>query len=115
MKKTIFLCLFALITIFTVSCNREDDRDKVTTVFASVHHKHVDYAIPPDFYVVKGLKIKKSDAAEWITIVGIDEFAFEENFEYRVKLEQTVMANPPMDSPSDTTYRLLEVLSKEPK
>lgn len=100
--------------MLTVSCDRED-RDKTTTVVATVHHKHVDYAIPPDFTVINGIKIKESKSAEWITIVGIEGFSFEENFEYQLKLEKTYLANPPMDSPSNTTYRLIEILSKEPK
>ncbi|MDY3549005.1 DUF4377 domain-containing protein, partial [Riemerella anatipestifer] len=65
--------------------------------------------------VVKGLKIKETNFTEWIVITGIEGFAYEEGFEYELKLQKTYLSNPPQDSPSNVTYKLLEILSKKQK
>lgn len=116
MKKFIyFFSLFTVIAILTLSCGRDENIDRTSTVTAIVFEKYVDYAIPPDFTLIKAIKIKESNSGEWITIVGIDGFNYEENFEYKLKLEKTYLADPPLDSPSNITYRLLEILTKTPK
>ena len=115
MKNIIyFLSMFVVVALLTISCNR-DESDSTSTITAIVYHKYVDYQIPPDFNTIKGIKIKESNNGEWITIVGIEGFMYEENFEYRLKLEKTYLVNPPLDSPSRTTYKLLEILAKTPK
>lgn len=106
--------MLAIVALLSISCNR-DESDSTSTVTATVYHKYVDYQIPPDFDTIKGIKIKESNSAEWITIVGIEGFMFEENFEYRLKLQKTYLVNPPLDSPSHTTYKLIETLAKTPK
>lgn len=106
--------MFALVTLLTISCNR-DQSDSTSTVKAIVYHKYVDYQVPPDFDTIKGIKIKESNAGEWVTIVGIEGFMYEENFEFQLKLEKTYLVNPPLDSPSRTTYKLVEILAKTPK
>ncbi|MDQ0477220.1 MULTISPECIES: DUF4377 domain-containing protein [Chryseobacterium] len=114
MKKVIVFYLFLMIAILAISCERED-RDRITTVVATVHHQYVDLSVPPDFDVIKGIKIKESTSTEWVTITGIDGFTFEENFVYELKLEKKYSADPPLDSPSPVTYKLLEILSKKQK
>ncbi len=114
MKKIFLLFLFLTLTLVITGCDREA-RDVITEVEVTVQHKYADLAIPPDFEPIKGLKIKESNSQEWIVIPGISGFDYVENFEYRLKLEKTKLADPPMDLPSDTTYKLLEILSKEPK
>lgn len=116
MKKIIYLLsMFAFVALLTISCNRDENADRKSTVTATVFHQFVDLKIPPDFNTVKGLQIKESNSNEWITIVGIDGFNFEENFEYLLKLEKTYLVNPPLDLPSRTTYKLLGIISKTAK
>ncbi|WP_244140737.1 DUF4377 domain-containing protein [Kaistella flava (ex Peng et al. 2021)] len=101
MKKIIyFLSMFALVALLTISCNRDENTDQTSTVTASVYHKYADYAIPPDFNMIKAIKIKESNSGEWVTIVGIDGFIFEENFEYQLKLKKNLF--------SQSTARLTE-------
>ena len=117
MKKLLTLLVFVLIAISTVACLREsEEKDKISIVTATVHHQHADLKVPPFFdTVVKGLRIKESGSAEWITITGIQGFTYEEGFEYELRLQKTHLADPPQDSPSDVTYKLLETLSKKQK
>ena len=107
--------MFAVTALLTISCNRDENSNKISIVTATVYHKYVDYAIPPDFNVIKAIKIKESNSGEWIIIAGIDGFVYDENFEYQLKLEKTYLSNPPLDSPSNSTYRLLEILAKTAK
>jgi len=44
----------------------------------------------------------------------IEGFEYKEGYEYRVRVTVTTLANPPMDGPSER-YKLIEVLSEEPK
>lgn len=117
MKKLLTLLVLVLIAISTVSCLREsEEKDEISIVTATVHHQHADLKVPPFFdTVVKGLRIKESGSAEWITITGIQGFTYEEGFEYELRLQKTHLADPPQDSPSDVTYKLLETLSKKQK
>ncbi|MEC5396041.1 DUF4377 domain-containing protein [Bergeyella sp. RCAD1439] len=117
MKKLLKLLFFMLITMLTVGCLREgEEKDKISIVTATVHHQYADLKIPPFFEtVVKGLKIKETNFTEWIVITGIEGFAYEEGFEYELKLQKTYLSNPPQDSPSNVTYKLLEILSKKQK
>lgn len=116
MKRIIYLLsIFSLVSLLNISCTRDEDTDKISTVIAIVQDKYVDFAIPPDFEPIKAMKIKESNSQEWTKVVGIEGFDYEENFEYQLKLEKTYLANPPLDSYSQNSYKLIEILSKTPK
>ncbi|WP_343539856.1 DUF4377 domain-containing protein [Sphingobacterium thalpophilum] len=62
---------------------------------------------------ILALKVRESNKEEYH--LGLDEisgFVFEEGNRYKLKVQITILASPPLDG-NDKTYKLLEVISKQ--
>lgn len=115
MKKLFFFFLITIsLSLVLTNCRKDDDSDVTTTVNAIVYHKYVPLKLPLNDNEIDALQIKESHSNNWIIVTGIEGFNYEENNEYHLKLEKTVLANPPMDS-GDTRYKLIQIISKTPR
>lgn len=130
MKKTFNLILITCFSSLIFSaCSKKNDseksehetniastnnEDKVSTIEVIVFDKHVPFHHPLIEEPIDALKIKETNSDTWQVVPAIKGFNFEENNEYKLKLKKTVLANPPMDA-SNTTYELIEIISKTPK
>lgn len=59
--------------------------------------------------------VKKEQSAEWEAQGSIDNFEYEEGYEYQIRISETSYLDDRMGDPAWTEYELLEVISKEPK
>ncbi|WP_068061340.1 DUF4377 domain-containing protein [Nocardia xishanensis] len=60
------------------------------------------------------LQIRRDHDGPWELFYGsITDFEFQPGYRYRLRIEQTPVANPPADA-SSVTWRLVEVLDKQP-
>jgi hypothetical protein len=112
MRKSIFLLL-----IFLFSCSKENSDQ---TYIAQLEiQPNIDYVAPhppakPDQPKdIPALKVRESNKEEYH--LGLDEisgFVFEEGNRYKLKVQITILASPPIDG-NPKTYKLIEVISKE--
>ena len=107
----IFLIPFLYIAcFFIIACSNENEpKDNTSTILLSVD-SHTD-----DMIYLSGngecLRIKEEDSNEWEHIDGINGFNYEKGYKYLLKVEKTILANPPQDSPN-VKYQLIEILTK---
>ena len=107
-----FLIPFLFIAcLFITSCSNEDEpKDNASSILLSVD-SHTD-----DMMYLGGngecLRIKEEDSNEWEHLDGIIGFKYEKGYKYVLKVEKTILANPPQDS-LDVEYRLIEIMSKK--
>ncbi|MDE6553372.1 MAG: DUF4377 domain-containing protein [Muribaculaceae bacterium] len=107
-----FLIPFLVIAcLFMTACSNEDEpKDNTSTILLSVD-SHTD-----DMIYLGGngecMLIKEEDSNEWEHIDGIIGFNYEKGYKYLLKVEKTILANPPQDSPN-VEYRLIEIMSKK--
>ena len=107
----IFLIPFLFIAcLFMTSCSNENEpKDNTSTILLSVD-SHTD-----DMIYLSGngecLRIKEEDSNEWEHIDGIIGFNYEKGYKYLLKVEKTILVNPPQDSPN-VKYQLIEILIK---
>ena len=112
MKKLIIPILF-IACILMVSCHHNDEpetKDKVYTVLLNVDSHMQDMMSPVGWY--ESLRVKEENDTEWGMLDGIKGFKYEKGYQYQLKVEKTVLSNPPADGYS-VEYRLLEVISKK--
>lgn len=93
------------------SCGNEDEpTGNVSTILLFVD-SHTD-----DMMFLSGegecLRVKEENSTEWDKHHGIVGFQYEKGYKYLLKVEKTILANPPQDSP-DVEYRLIEIISKK--
>mgnify|MGYP001137860124 FL=1 len=55
------------------------------------------------------LLVRENNETEWKKHDGIIDFEYKKGYKYQLKVEKTILANPPMDGPK-IKYRLIEVL-----
>ena len=110
MKNFLIPFLF-IASLFITSCSNEDEpKDNASSILLSVD-SHTD-----DMMYLGGvgecLRIKEEDSNEWEHLDGIIGFNYEKGYKYVLKVEKTILANPPQDS-LDVEYRLIEIMSKK--
>ncbi|MGL5620587.1 MAG: DUF4377 domain-containing protein, partial [Tannerellaceae bacterium] len=110
MKKYLIF-LLSVMTIFS-ACQKEpiDSTKEILLLVDSKTHEFMNWG--SDMPSV-GIKVKELQSADWsvIPLNGINGFTFEQGYEYKLSVLKTKLANPPTDC-SDTTYQLIEILSK---
>ncbi|MGL4493793.1 MAG: DUF4377 domain-containing protein, partial [Tannerellaceae bacterium] len=110
MKKYLIF-LLSVMTIFS-ACQKEpiDSTKEILLLVDSKTHEFMNWG--SDMPSV-GIKVKELQSADWsvIPLNGINGFTFEQGYEYKLSVLKTKLANPPIDG-SDTTYQLIEILSK---
>ena len=110
--KNILIPFLFIACLFITSCSNEDEpKDNTSTILLYVD-SHTD-----DMMFLNGngecLRVKEENATEWDkhdnSIIG---FNYEKGYKYLLKVEKTILSNPPQDS-LDVEYRLIEMISKE--
>ena len=109
--KTFIIPFILIVCLFMTACSKEDEpKDKVSTIILSVD-SHTD-----DMLFLGGsvecLRVKEENSTEWDKHPGIIGFKYEKGYKYVLKVEKTILANPPQDS-LDVEYRLIEIMSKK--
>lgn len=109
-----------LVALGATACLDSDDevRDKVETVELTVASRMVEsLTFPmgvnyPVWMEYMQVKEGKSDTWQEWTPRRIDNFDYEEGYEYVLSAHKITLANPPADGP-DTEYSLIRVISKK--
>lgn len=113
LKNIIFLLLISL-----VSCSKEDS-DQVYTAQLEIAPV-IEYVAPhppahPDSPKdIPAIKVKETNKSEeyHLGLKEINGFVFEEGYRYIIKVEITILANPPIDG-NPKTYKLIQLISKD--
>lgn len=121
MKSIIkFIGIAFLLSLLFVGCLRNDEAKdnvrKVTVTVASetVLKPYLNY--PADVKNEReymAVTFGKNDI-RYLLPTEINGFQYEKGFQYELKIEEKILANPPMDG-GDRQYSLIEILSKEKK
>ncbi len=112
MKKLIYPTI-TLACLFLAGCNNADEpetKDVTSTVTLYVDSHKEDMAFLGGWN--ECLRIKEENDTEWSKYDGIIGFQYEKGYQYQLKVEKTVLSNPPADGFS-VEYRLLDVISKK--
>lgn len=109
--KYFLISLLFIACLFMTACSNEDEpKDNTSTILLSVD-SHMD-----DMMFLSGngecLRVKEENSSEWDKHPGIIGFKYEKGYKYLLKVEKTILANPPQDSPN-VEYRLIEIMSKK--
>ncbi len=115
--KTLVLLLCA---INFASCSMEDNEEgaKVTNyqeyelTVASKKLLGVQSANGRD-YITQVYAVKNTGVKDWEAFPSIQDFNYEEGYEYRIKVSETSYLDYSMGEPTWTVYKLLDVISKE--
>lgn len=108
----IIIILFVASLLLT-GCNSNDEpkiKDKTTTVILYVDSHKEDMMFLGGW--CECLRVKEENDTEWSKHEGIMGFEYEKGYQYQLKVEKTILSNPPADS-SCVEYRLIEVISKK--
>lgn len=110
----LFLCTFSFI-----SCDKENEEGRKVT-------DHQEYELTVASKKVLGMifsggnnyfrevyAVKKNDTQDWELFSSIQDFDYEEGYEYHIKISETTYLDYRKGDPSWTEYKLLEVISKE--
>lgn len=110
----LFLCTFSFI-----SCDKENEEGRKVT-------DHQEYELTVASKKVLGMTfsggnnyfrevyaVKKNDTQDWESFSSIQDFDYEEGYEYHIKISETTYLDYRRGDPSWTEYKLLEVISKE--
>ena len=110
----LFLCMMSF-----VSCSDDETGRKITD------QKEYEMTVASELLpgvmndghniLTEVFAVKKDHASEWTGLGGIQDFEFEEGYEYRIRVNETSFLDEQMGDPAWTEYKLLEVLSKEKK
>ena len=108
---TVLLMIFSFLCYSCVNESEDEDWNEQKTIEVASEIVPVKVFGVPD--TVDGIKVKNLNSTEWESypIGFIDGFAFEEGYEYMLKVEVIHLANPPMDG-SNIRCRLLDQVSK---
>lgn len=104
---------FLLIIVFlTVGCSNNETKDAVKEIKISVSSETgTRYVFGSEQPIECMLVMSEDNPGAWapLDFNSIKGFTYERGHEYYLSVEQTILANPPMDA-SDRTYSLLSVL-----
>lgn len=114
LMKRNYIRIFPLLifcSLFYLSCDKESYNGIII-----VHHEYSIGIDPVSLMERKSLQIKEIGSQEdyWKTIDYIEGFEYEEGYEYFLEVEVIKHKKPQIDM-SDTTYKLIEILSKSKK
>ena len=98
-----YLCLFVLLS----SCDKNALKPDVVTMQVADHYQDCTGVGP-----MKCLLVKIDGATNWTYhYFGIEGFAYEEGFEYKLTVRREKIKNPPADG-SSIRYVLVKVIEK---
>lgn len=107
------LLLLLSLSVMLISCNKEEGKDIVEKIIVTVDSKTKEYTPWGSDKSYDGLNIKEEGNSNWtvIPIDGIEDFVYNEGYEYKLSTFKTTLANPPMDA-SNVEYKLISVLQQ---
>lgn len=125
--KTVRLFLNLVVVLFCVtslcSCLSDDEEEDGRKILSTK-----DYVITVASHKLEGvvtlsgmniksevLAVKKDNSNTWEAWGGIEDFNYEQGYEYRLKINETTYLDYSMGDPAWTEHKLLEVLSMEQK
>lgn len=118
--KNLFGVLILFLFTFTfISCDKEDEGGVKVTDYQeyelTVASKKILGMIFSEGknYFRKVYAVKKNNAQDWESFSFIQDFNYEEGYEYHIKISKTTYLDYRKGDPSWTEYKLLEVISKE--
>lgn len=118
--KNLFGILMLFLFTFTfISCDKEDEEGVKVTDYQeyelTVASKKILGMIFSEGknYFRKVYAVKKNNAQDWESFSFIQDFNYEEGYEYHIKISKTTYLDYRKGDPSWTEYKLLEVISKE--
>lgn len=110
MKNFLIPFLF-IASLFMTACSNENEPQDNTSIILISVDSHTD-----DMMFLGGnvecLRVKEENATEWNKHYGINGFNYEKGYKYLLKVEKTLLVNPPQDS-YNVKYRLIEIISKK--
>ncbi|UHG89156.1 DUF4377 domain-containing protein [Spirosoma oryzicola] len=109
MNKLIYTCLLAMATSL-LSCDKATVKPEIITLQISDRRQDCVGVGPQQCMLVK----EKDDTGWKLFYGGIDGFAYEEGFEYKLMVRRETIENPPMDG-SSFQYTLVELVEKVKK
>lgn len=118
--KHLFGILMLFLFTFTfISCDKEDEEGCKVTNYQeyelTVASKKILGMIFSEGknYFRKVYAVKKNNAQDWESFSSIQDFNYEEGYEYHIKISETTYLDYRKGDPSWTEYKLLELISKE--
>jgi hypothetical protein len=116
MKKILLNTVaFFVVSLFLISCNNEnEDEDEIiqNEVILFIESKSIRRLYPHREAVFMVVTDRTFNWTFHLETIDIEDFVYEEGFEYELKVLRTKLRNPPADAPV-FTYSLIEILSKK--
>lgn len=118
-KNLFGILILFLFTFAFISCDKEDEEGTKVTNYQeyelTVASKKVLGMIfsEGNNYFRKVYAVKKNNAQDWISFSSIQDFNYEEGYEYHIKISETTYLDYREGDLSRTEYKLLNVISKE--
>lgn len=118
-KNLFGILILFLFTFAFISCDKEDEEGTKVTNYQeyelTVASKKVLGMIfsEGNNYFRKVYAVKKNNAQDWISFSSIQDFNYEEGYEYHIKISETTYLDYREGDLSRTEYKLLDVISKE--
>lgn len=118
-KNLFGILILFLFTFAFISCDKEDEEGTKVTNYQeyelTVASKKVLGMIfsEGNNYFRKVYAVKKNNAQDWISFSSIQDFNYEEGYEYHIKISETTYLDYREGNLSRTEYKLLDVISKE--
>ena len=118
-KNLFGILILFLFTFAFISCDKEDEEGTKVTNYQeyelTVASKKVLGMIfsEGNNYFRKVYAVKKNNAQDWISFSSIQDFNYEEGYEYHIKISETMYLDYREGDLSRTEYKLLDVISKE--
>lgn len=118
-KNLFEIIILFLLTLTFISCDKEDEEGVKITGYQeyelTVASKKVLGMIfsGGNNYFREVYAVKKNKAQDWESFCSIQDFYYEEGYEYHIKISETTYLDYRKGDPSWTEYKLLEVISKD--
>lgn len=118
-KTLLGILMLYLFTLTFISCDKEDEEGVKVTNYQEYEltvasKKVLGMIFSEDHnYFRKVYAVKKNNAQDWESFSSIQDFYYEEGYEYHIKISETMYLDYRKDDPSWTEYKLLEVISKD--
>lgn len=116
MKTKLSILCIALV-VLSVGCTKDEEKkDWSEEIYLLVSHQSVDYYPFGSEKPIKGINTKEEKSNVWISLAenGIEDFSYEEGYEYTLKVLKIHLGNPPMDT-SNFRYKLVTIISRNNK
>ncbi len=103
--------LFSIILL--LSCSKENNENERTVILSIESQTIQNGTIPDSDQTVECMVAKEENTNEvhYLYLGRIENFEYEEGFEYRIRVLISKIENPPMDGYTES-FKLIELISK---